>query len=398
MIPSIRSAFNAGFSLARYKQLLALLEGPHRGALGFRVAETPVFVPRLLTERLIEACEGIVDKLMAPDFSVLSERAIPPRLRVPGHEGHCEVLCLDFAVCLDGLGQPTPRLIELQGFPTVLFYQAALARAYRQCYEIPAGLDNYFNGYDDERYARLLKRVLLGNHAPENVVLLEVNPHAQKTRLDFYLTEAATGIRPICISELFREGNTFHYFRNGQQIPVKRIYNRLIAEDFESQRDRLSRFADINAAAAVEWVPHPNWFYRISKSALPILSSPYVPETHFLNEVHTLPADLEHYVLKPLYSFAGQGVTVDVRAADIAAIADPTQWVLQRKVNYAPIIETPTGMASCELRMIYCWEPGAERPVLVNNLVRLSKSKLMGVRYNTDLDWVGAGIGFFEQG
>lgn len=398
MIPSIRSAFNAGFSLARYKQLLALLEGPHRGALGFRVAETPVFVPRLFTERLIEACEGIVDKLMAPDFSVLSERAIPPRLRVPGHEGHCEVLCLDFAVCLDDLGRPMPQLIELQGFPTVLFYQAALARAYRQCYEIPAGFDNYFNGYDDERYARLLKRVLLGNHAPENVVLLEVNPHAQKTRLDFYLTEAATGIRPICISELFREGNTFHYFRNGQQIPVKRIYNRLIAEDFESQRDRLSRFADITAAAAVEWVPHPNWFYRISKSTLPILSSPYVPETHFLNEVHTLPADLEHYVLKPLYSFAGQGVIVDVRAADIAAIADPTQWVLQRKVNYAPIIETPTGMATCELRMIYCWEPGVERPVLVNNLVRLSKSKLMGVRYNTDLDWVGAGIGFFEQG
>src|SRR5690606_22418841 len=173
MIPSIRRAFNTRFSAAYYQRLLALLGEPHPGALGFRVAETPVFVPRILTERLVEACEGIVDELIAPGFSRLTDRAIPPHLRVPGQENHCEIFCLDFAVCLDDAGHPMPQLIELQGFPTVLFFQAALARAYRQCYDIPAGFDNYFNGYDDDRYMQLLKRLLLGGHAPEHVVLLE---------------------------------------------------------------------------------------------------------------------------------------------------------------------------------------------------------------------------------
>ncbi|HWK98795.1 MAG TPA: hypothetical protein VNQ55_02560 [Parapedobacter sp.] len=203
MIPSIRSAFNTRFSAARYQGLLASLDKPHPGALGFRVAETPVFVPRILTERLVEACEGIVDELIAPDFSPLSDRAIPPQLRVPGQENHCEVFCLDFAVCLDDAGHPTPQLIELQGFPTVLFFQAVLARAYRQCYDIPAGFDNYFNGYDDERYTRLMQRLLLGSHAPEHVVLLEVTPWEQKTRLDFHLRRT----RPAYVPSVFRSSS-----------------------------------------------------------------------------------------------------------------------------------------------------------------------------------------------
>ena len=397
MIPSIRSAFNSGFSAARYQRLLALLDERHPGTLGFRVAETPVFLPRTFTRKVVDACEGVVDALTHPDISRFTAGAIPQHLRVPGNEGRSEVLCFDLAVCLDGAGQLEPQLIELQGFPTVFFVQAALARAYRQCYDIPPGFDNYFNGYDDERYTGLLKRMLLGGHAPEHVVLLEVNPHEQQTRLDFYLTEDATGIRPLCVSELFREGDTYYYFRGGQQTPVKRIYNRLIAADFELQKGQLPRFADITAPAEVEWIPHPNWFYRISKYTLPKLSSPYVPETRFLHEAYPLPRDLENYVLKPLYSFAGQGVRVDVRPGDVAAIKDPTQWILQRKVTYAPAVQTPTGTATCELRMIYCWEPGARRPVLVNNLARLGKGRLMGVRYNDGMDWVGAGIGFFEQ-
>src|SRR5690606_19133711 len=147
-----------------------------------------------------------------------------------------------------------------------------------------------------------------------------------KTKLDFYLTEAATGVRPICISELLREGNTWYYFRDGHKTLVKRIYNRMIAEDFESQKEQLARFADITDESDVEWCPHPNWFYRISKYTLPSLHSPYVPGPRFLHKVHPLPHDLENYVLKPLYSFAGQGVLIDVQEADIAAITNPMQW------------------------------------------------------------------------
>ncbi len=398
MVPSIRSKFNEAFSDRRYQHLLATLNKPHPGTIAFRVAETPVFLPLLLAERVVDACEHIVDTLLRLDFKQLTDGAIPSHLRVPKEEGPCEVICLDFAVCLDANGDPMPQLIEIQGFPTLLFFQELLVRAYRQCYDIPAGFDNYFNGYDDERYKALLKRMILGDHRPENVILLEVNPHEQKTRIDFYLTGDETGVRPVCISELIQEGSKLYYLRDGRKTEVRRIYNRMIADDFESQKSQLSHYVDITQDLDIEWLPHPNWFYRISKYTLPFLQSPYVPEAHFLSEVRRLPHNLENYVLKPLFSFAGQGVIIDVQTQHVAAIANPEHWILQRKVAYEPVMETPTGMAKCELRMMYFWEPGAARPVLVNNLTRIAKGKMMGVRHNQDADWVGASIGLFEQG
>ena len=242
-----------------------MLDTPHPGALGFRVAETPVFVPRILTDRLVEACEQLVDTLIQPDFKPLTDQAIPPQLRVPGDERHCEMMCFDFAVCRDESGALMPQLIEMQGFPTVFFFQELLARAYRQCDDIPQGFDNYFNGYDHERYKALLTQLIRGGHRPENVILLEVTPHEQQTRLDFYLTQDHTGVQPVCISELVREGDKLYYFRNGQKTRVKRIYNRMIADDFESKKSRFSSVVDITTDVAVEWLPHPNWFYRISK-------------------------------------------------------------------------------------------------------------------------------------
>ena len=49
----------------------------------------------------------------------------------------------------------------------------------------------------------------------------------------------------------------------------------------------------------VEWVSHPNWFFRISKYTMPMLRSRFVPETHFVHELPVIPDDLENYVLKP---------------------------------------------------------------------------------------------------
>ncbi len=397
MIPSIRRKFNAEFSTEKYEKLLAVLDNPHPGYISFRVAETPVFLPRSFRDKIVDACEGIVDVVLRPDFKQLTENAIPKHLLVPNEDGHCEMMCFDFAVCLDEDGQLSPQLIEMQGFPTMFFFQQLLAHAYRQCYDIPSGFTNYFNGYDDGQYKALLRRIILGGHAPEQVVLLEVKPEEQKTKIDFYLTRDHTGVQPVCISELIQEGDELYYLRDGQKTEVKRIYNRMIADDFELQKGRLAHYVDITQKLDVEWLPHPNWFYRISKYTLPFLQSPYVPETRFLHQVEQLPVDLENYVLKPLFSFAGQGVIIDVQEADVTAIANPEQWILQRKVAYEPVVETPTGMAKCELRMMYFWEKGTERPVLVNNLARISKGKMIGVRYNQDLDWVGGSIGFFEE-
>ena len=158
-----------------------------------------------------------------------------------------------------------------------------------------------------------------------------------------------------------------------------------------------SSVVDITQPLDVEWIPHPNWFYRISKFTFPIHKSPYVPETFFLNEVKQLPGDLENFVLKPLFSFAGQGVIIDLTRADVDAVTDPQNWILQRKVKYADVIKTPNVPAKAEIRIFYFWKDGMERPVAVTNLVRLSKGKMIGVRYNMDKDWVGGSVCFFEK-
>ena len=101
-------------------------------------------------------------------------------------------------------------------------------------------------------------------------------------------------------------------------------------------------------------------------------------------------------MLKPLYSFAGTGVIIHINRFDLDAIQDPENYILQRKVEYAPVVPTPDVPAKAEVRMMMLWERGAERPYLVNNLVRLSKGQMVGVRYNKDKVWVGGSVGFFR--
>lgn len=396
MIPAIRKQYNEAFSEERYHEMVDEMAAVHPGALTFRVAETPIFVPKELTDKLIAAGQDIIDTILLPNFKELTERAIPERLRVPGEDDHCDMLCLDFAVCREADGSLTPQLIEMQGFPTLMYFEAYIPNAYRKYFDFPESLSTYFSGYDETGYKELMKRILLNGHEPKNVVLLEVKPHEQKTRIDFYQTQDYTGIVPICITDLIQEGNKLYYELFGEKTEIKRIYNRIIFDDLDSQREALGDFVDITQDLDVEWVPHPNWFYRISKYTLPFIDSPYVPETRFLDQVEVIPTDLENYVLKPLFSFAGQGVIIDIKPSDFDTIENPQDWILQRKVAYEPVLETPTGPAKCELRMMYVWEKDTPRPVLVNNLARISKGKMIGVRYNADLDWVGGSVAFFE--
>jgi hypothetical protein len=229
------------------------------------------------------------------------------------------------------------------------------------------------------------------------VILLEIKPHAQKTRIDFYCTQDYLGIQPVCLTELIQEGRQLFYMKDGRKVHIKRVYNRIIFDDLHAQKDKLGKVPDITSDLDVEWIPHPNWFYRISKFTLPFIRHPYVPQTFFLNEVKQIPTDLENYVLKPLFSFAGQGVVIDVSKSDIDGIKDPENWILQRKVKYADIIVTPDIPAKAEIRMMYIWKDGATRPLLATNLARLSKGKMIGVRYNKDKEWVGASVGYFEK-
>jgi hypothetical protein len=231
----------------------------------------------------------------------------------------------------------------------------------------------------------------------ENTILLEIKPHEQKTRIDFYCTQEYTGIQPVCITELIQEGRKLYYNRAGKKTEIKRIYNRVIFDELQAQKNKLGHFTDITHDLDVQWIPHPNWFYRISKYTLPFIHHPYVPTTWFLHEIKQLPTDLENYVLKPLFSFAGQGVVIDVTPADIEKITDPQNWILQRKVQYADIIETPDVPAKAEIRIMYVWKKEWDRPQPVINLARLSKGKMIGVNYNKDKKWVGGSVCFVER-
>jgi hypothetical protein len=397
MIPELRKQFNEKFSEAAYRQYLEDLEAPYPGALDFRVAETPLFIPAIFRDQMLEACEHIIDVITAPEFKQQSESAIPANYRVPNEDAHPQCLVFDFGICEQTPGVYEPRLIEMQGFPSLFGYQLWHEQVTRRHFTIPLGFTSYLQGYDAKSYREFLQEMIVGKHAPESVILLEIFPHRQKTRIDFYCTEEYTGISIVCITELEKEGQQLFYRKNGKKIRVTRIYNRIIFDELQQQPPEVQEKGKLLFEALdVEWVPHPNWFYRISKHTMPFIHHRYVPETKFLSQLTRWPDDLENYVLKPLFSFAGQGVIIDLTRADLENIQDPSNWILQRKVNYADAIQTPDGPAKAEIRLFFFWKEGAPRPVAVNNLARLSKGKMIGVRYNKDKSWVGGTLAYFE--
>jgi hypothetical protein len=284
----------------------------------------------------------------------------------------------------------------MQGFPSLFGYQLWHEEVTRRNFSIPEHCSSYLNGYTPESYSAFLREMIIGKHDPESVILLEIFPHQQKTRIDFYCTAQYTGISIVCLTELEREGKQLYYRKEGKRIRVERIYNRIIFDELQQQPEEIRAKGQLLMEELdVEWVPHPNWFYRISKHTLPFLHHPYVPVTHFLSDVKEIPQDLNNYVLKPLFSFAGQGVIIDLHLEDLKKIEDPENWILQRKVKYADVIATPEGPAKAEIRLFYFWREGTARPVAVNNLARLSKGKMIGVRYNKDKTWVGGSLAYF---
>jgi len=396
MIKALRQQFNENFTKEKYDAYMEKVEALHPGSLDFRNAETPIFVPKDFTKKMLGACDDIIGVITDPSFISMTERSIPANLRIPNENGHTQFLVFDFGVCENESGELEPQLIEMQGFPTLFAFQAFHSELTAEYAQLPAGFSPYLNGYDKAGYLDLLKEIIVGDLDPQNVVLLEIFPEKQKTRIDFYCTENALGIKTVCLTKLVPEGDKLYYDNNGQKTLIKRIYNRLIFDDLQ-QQEGLEGIIDLTKNYDVEWVPHPNWFYRISKFTLPFIRNPYVPPTFFLNELKAIPADLENYVLKPLFSFAGMGVVIDVTQADIEAVKDPENWILQKKVKYADIIETPDGMAKAEIRLFFFWKDGWAKPKAVHNLARLSKGKMIGTRYNKDKEWVGGSVAFFEQ-
>jgi len=399
MVPGLRKKFNEAFTKEKYEQFLEDLHSKHPGAIEFRVAETPEFIDKAFTQKILDACESIVDVIIDPDFKKLTNRSIPKGENVPHENDISHMIAFDFGICINENHELEPQLIEMQGFPTLFGFQVYYPDVLKKHFDIPDNYTQYLGNYTRESYIKDLKEVIIGTTQVENVILLEIKPHVQKTRIDFYCTQDYTGIQPVCITDLIQEGRKLFYIneKTKQKTEVRRIYNRIIFDDLNAQKASLGNYVDITQDLDVQWVPHPNWFYRISKFTLPFIKHPFVPATYFLNEIKQIPSDLENYVLKPLFSFAGQGVVIDVTKKDIEQVKEPENWILQRKVKYADVIETPDIPAKCEIRMMYIWKDGEPRPKAAVNLTRLSKGKMIGVRYNADKEWVGGSVAFFEH-
>lgn len=396
MDSSARKAFNHNFTDENYQRFLERLNRISRTKIEFRVAETPVFLTNDLRNKLIKAGDDVIRTIIRPDFKELTERAIPEKWRVANENDHPHFIALDFGVCKDKSGNIVPKLIELQGFPSLFGFQVMLGEAYRKIFQIPDEWSIYFNGLSNSAYAGLLKETILGPYSPEEVVLMDVNAPQQKTAVDFYYTEELIGTPVISLSDLKQDGNRLFYQKDGEKKYIKRIYNRLIFDEIANDPDIFKNNVDIRQPLNVEWITHPNWFYRISKFTMPYLQGNYVPKTQFLHQIRQFPHDLENYVLKPLFSFAGQGVIIDIKPGDIEKIQDPENWILQEKVNYEPVVQSPEGGVKVEIRLLYLWPDGNPKPTLAVNLARLSKGKMIGVRYNKDYDWVGGTVAFMR--
>lgn len=396
MIPERRAQFNQNYSDRKYNELLSEIKANFGCESGFRIAETPVFMPSYLKRRLMDACKEIMASVMTPEYLQKSFDAIPDAWRAPNDKAHPEFVVADFAITLDDEGMLKPMLIEIQGFPSVFFFQLTFDSLLRKIYKLDDELSPYFSGLGPVAFTELLRRVILNGNSAEEVVILELEPLSQTTYIDFAGAEKTIGIKTICVRDVIREGRQLFYMNNGQKQQIKRIFNRVIADDWANRPDLKAAFS-FTDELDVTWAGHPNWFFRLSKFSMPYLHSQYVPETRILSEMKEIPDDLENYVLKPLFSFSGSGVIFNVSKEDIANVAQPDEFILQKKVVYHPGIVSPDDPVKCEIRVMLVWPDDAEEPIFTTNLTRLSKGDMIGVKFNKDRTWVGASLTYFEE-
>ncbi len=391
MIPSYRDSFNAGFTPEKYRDFRRELAARCGMEVPFQVSETPCFFPAALAERLAEDGKTLIRQLVdSPEYLARSENTIPPQFRVPNESPHPMFVQVGFGLVRDAAGEIQPKLVELQAFPSLYAYQPVLSQTYIDVYGLAPDLRYHLGGLDAASYTKLLRDAIVARHDPESVVLMEVHPEEQKTLPDFRLTEKLLGVRTVCITKIRKEGRRLFYEAGGKRIAIHRIYNRAIVDELE--RKGVSLPFDFRDDLDVEWAGHPNWYFRISKYSIPYLKHPSVPRTWFLDQMTAVPSDLENFVLKPLYSFAGLGVVIAPSRKDIDAIAAEKrgQYILQERMNFTPVIETPHGPTKAELRIMYIWLKDLT-PVLI--IVRMGRGLMMGVDHNRNMEWVGSSAG-----
>jgi hypothetical protein len=398
MIPSLRKQFNASFTPEKYQTFLQRIDDASDTHVEFRLAETPCFFPSALLDQMMDYGKELIRQLVEnKDYRERSTASIPAEFRVANEPDHPMFVQVDFGLVRDANGELQPKLVELQAFPSLYAYQVTLAQNYIDVFglrrfEDGKNLKFFLSGLDEKSYRELLRSAIVGQQDPENVILMEIDPEGQKTLPDFNLTEKMLGVRTVDITSIRKHGSQLYYMRRGGRVEIRRIYNRAIAD--ELQRRNVGLGFDWRDDLNVEWAGHPNWYFRISKFSIPYLKHESVPKTWFLDRLERIPDDLENYALKPLYSFAGLGVVIGPKKQDIEAIPAEKRgdYILQERVNFEPVIETPMGMTKAEVRVMYVW---LDKLTAVLTIIRMGRGLMMGVDHNRNMEWVGASAGLY---
>ena len=396
MIDKYRLLFNSQFTNIKYQDLKDDIASDFDYAPTFRIGETPFFISKELKEQMLEGCAEVIKLIQDNNFKKLTDKSLELNHKVPNEDEHTTFLAIDFGICEEN-GRVVPKLIEVQGFPSLYNFQVNLYEKFKNHYPFLKDFSPFINDITPQQYLETLEDVICNNHPKENVILLEIEPEKQNTKIDFYYCRRDLGIPIVCVTELIKKGKQLFYKnQNGEEVRVKRIYNRVIFDELDLRTDLKLNF-NFSDDLEVEWAGHPNWFFRISKFILPFLKGKYFIETTLLSELKQIPEDLENYVLKPLFSFSGTGVIFHVKKEDIESVVEKELYILQKKVNYIPIVQSPDGKVKVEVRVLCVWKKEDTAPTLLCNLVRLSRGEMIGVKFNKDKDWVGGTLGLFER-
>jgi hypothetical protein len=396
MIDKYRKLFNEQFSLEKYQEFQDDIASDFDYLPTFRMAETPFFISNELKLQLIEGCNDVIKLIQQDNFNNLTNKALELNTKVPNEDNHTTFLAIDFGICEEN-GEVVPKLIEVQGFPSLYNYQYVLYEKFRKHFPFMDELTPFINGISSSDYLSIIEEAICNNHPKENAILLEIEPEKQNTKIDFYYCKRDIGIPIVCVTEILKKGKKlFYQNEKGNEIEIKRIYNRVIFDELELRKDLNLNFS-FSDDLEVEWAGHPNWFFRISKFILPLLKGKYFIETTLLSDLKEIPTDLENYVLKPLFSFSGTGVIFHVKKEDIETVVEKELYILQKKVNYIPIVQAPDAKVKAEVRVLCVWKKNDVAPTLLCNLVRLSRGEMIGVKFNKDKDWVGGTLGLFER-
>ena len=390
-----RRLFNEQFTERLYDRYREDLSNRLGCPFEFRLAETPLFLSEDFKQRAVDSANAIMDQLCEPALIERMKAAIPERWNTPGMDALPNLAQVDFAVVRDATGALVPKLIELQGFPSLTSLQVIQRDAWKDALATLDGLDVawscWYSGYDREAFLDLARRTIVGMQDPAEVILMDIDPPRQKTWPDFAATKLLFGVDPVDPTTLRKRGKQL-FRENG--TPVRRIYNRVVFDELIAKGIALP--FDYREELDVEWAPHPNWYWVWSKYSLPFLRHESVPRATFLSDLERTPDDLSRYVLKPLFSFAGGGVNVDPTPADLDAIPakDRHAWCIQEKIEYEPALEAVDGGGvKIEIRMMFLRPDDEPRPILAQNLVRLSRGKMLGVDFNKQFTWVGSSVG-----